>query len=191
MNLGKRYLRLKSKLKLDYLLTETQSIALINLKGNKCKEINLSILNESLNQDDYEFILDVNNALLNLPKTKSKTIFRNFNFSNEEFQNASSFFKTNVGKVIKFSTFLSCTKSKIFAGKQDYNFVIQINLNNESTGVDIELLLSYAEIIDAEKEIIYPNNTCFKIVRINMKKYIKVVLAEIPYTENSILVQKF
>lgn len=171
----------------EYNLMESQANALFAFKSNMSKEINGAVRYNNITPELTDLISNLEIALEKIPSYDNKIVFRNLNFLDFQIDSVKDFFKENLGQVIRFEEFQSCTKREIFTGnKNSHNFIIEITTSNKSLGKDIHKIYQECKLDDKEQEVLFQQNACFKVNEINPDKYIKVKLTEVE-SEKSIL----
>lgn len=148
----------------NFCLSPIEAKTLISFKASS-KQFNAKIRNNQLSPDDCLFYQQLHSALNKLPSTNQPTIYRNLSFFDCQLSKASEYFK--LGIKVRFREFLSCTIRECFTGNpSNYNCIIEIIPFQKSQAKDIYPIWDKFDLNDAEKEVIYMNNSCFEILEI-------------------------
>lgn len=168
MTRPEKMITLKQHLCDKFDLSSDEAQTLIQFKGNS-KPINERIRKCKLTSEDNIFCQQLESALRKLPPTQETIIYRNINLVDFQLSKAKEYFK--VGKDIRFREFLCCTTRECFTGDSShFNCIIKILISKESQAKSIFLQWDEFGLNDAEKEVIYPWNSCFKIIGVKINE---------------------
>jgi ADP-ribosyltransferase exoenzyme len=190
MTRPEKILKLKQHLCDKFDLSSDEAQQLTHFKGNS-KPINERIRKCQLTSGDNIFCQQLESALRKLPSTKETIIYRNINLLDFQLTKATDYFK--VGTDIRFREFLSCTTRKCFTGDSShFNWIIKILTSQGSQAKNIFTLWDEFELNDSEKEVIYPWNSCFKILELKIiQDCINMTIEEIQLDMNITPVTEF
>ena len=190
MTRPEKMVKLKQHLCDKFKLSSDEAQRLTEFKENS-KPLNERIRKCELTSEDNIVCRQLESALQKLPPAQETIVYRNINLVDFQLSKAKEYFK--VDKDIRFREFLSCTTRECFTGDSShFNCIIKILTSKESQAKNIFKLWDKFELNDAEKEVIYPWNSCFKILEVKItKNCITMTVEEIKIDMNTTVVPEF
>jgi len=157
-------------------LTTEEAAALTYYLGYGSRILNRELRNKKKLFCYRRCIQGLDSALKKLRNTDGDSVYCHSNpiDINEEF----SFYENKLNKKVCFPTFISSSKTKHFAGRENYSLVIEIKIAKESFAVDVESLYKRSEVRNAEREVLFPRNSFFKIVKVDRTSDVQILIHE-------------
>ncbi len=180
---GEDFLRLEKQLQQRQHMTAAQAHLLVTFKRgfHHTDDLNDKIRRKELSEDDLAKIRDLDAALYVMPAYTEKKAYRFIRLIPSQIQKAIKFFAAHLGKTIRFPDFLSCSKFTKFTG----DLVMQINLAPHTSCRDMHTFWEESGVPDPERKVAFTCNSCFKVIEVQPKGEIYLMLQEIPFDDQA------